>query len=322
MLFRVGGVALLIFLDVCGLALGCTPRWRCESSSTARADPLGVIWREAEASGCRFSRSSWCSSSGRRGCTPSASSAAASGKSSRRSPSSPLLTLAFGIGTGLPLLDLRHLPDGARVHRASDRPLPRELRRRHAGPLPLTGLSRRAVLVGEGEHLVRLHRTSAPAEAASSTSCSGVRHERGSRAAAPRLGSADSLRAVARRATGRRADRHRLRLRAAQLLRSSTRLTARASQVRIAPKTTELLDAARRVRPRAGRAALRAPAAGVRRHRLGRQARFDIIVSLLVLIIGLPLWLADRAARSSSRPAARSSTATGASGSGSASSGC
>ena len=66
-------------------------------------------------------------------------------------------------------------------------------------------------------------------------------------------------------------------------------------RVRIAPTTTDLLRAARRVRPGTGRAALRAPPARARRHRLVRQEIFDFGVSLLVLLIGLAAVGADRA---------------------------
>ena len=49
--------------------------------------------------------------------------------------------------------------------------------------------------------------------------------------------------------------------------------------------------AARRVRPRPGRAALRAAPACAHRRGVGVKRAFDIIVSVLVVVVGLPLWL-------------------------------
>ena len=66
--------------------------------------------------------------------------------------------------------------------------------------------------------------------------------------------------------------------------------------MRVAPTTTELLDAARRVRPGSGRAALRAAPARLRRRRLGdRSARSTSSSASVVFLVGLPLWLLDRA---------------------------
>ena len=93
-------------------------------------------------------------------------------------------------------------------------------------------------------------------------------------------------------------------------------------KVRLAPKTTELLIQRGEYVPGQGAPLfeLRPPVlAGA--DWLVKRA-FDLVVSAIVVVVGLPLWLADRARRSSSTRAGRSSTATGGSASASASSGC
>ena len=138
----------------------------------------------------------------------------------------------------------------------------------------MLGVRRRAIVVGEGEHLdhllltlgavARRHRVRVRRR--------GQRREREHAASLPLLGGVDDLRAVL--------EQHG----ADELIVTDSDYTDRqlfqiveyahrsGVKVRIAPKTTELLDPARRVRPRAGRAAVRTAAARLRRRGLGGQA--------------------------------------------------
>ena len=92
--------------------------------------------------------------------------------------------------------------------------------------------------------------------------------------------------------------------------------------MRIAPTTTELLT--QRAEYVAGQGVplfeLRPPVfAGLD---WATKRAFDIVVSALIVVVGAPVWLADRARGEARLARARSSTATGASASASASSGC
>ena len=137
--------------------------------------------------------------------------------------------------------------------------------------LHILGVRRRAIVVGEGEHLEHLLRTLGSARGGIDYEFVGVvSGERGRGPAAARRRRGPSGRA--RGAPRRRADRHRL-----GLLRPRAAPDRRAR----APLGREGADRAeddraarpaRRVRPGAGRAALRAPAAGLRGRRLGGEA--------------------------------------------------
>ena len=187
-----------------------------------------------------------------------------------------LLVLAFGARHRPRLHDLRPDPDRARAHgradrRSSARATTRQPARRSTSSACAAARSSSAraststhllrdARLRPRRHRLRVRRRRQP-EPIDGRDLPRARRARGAARGA-------------RRAPGRRADRHRLGLhRARAARRSSSTRTARGVKVRIAPKTTELLVAARRVRPGPGRAAVRAAPAGVRRHRLGGEAR-------------------------------------------------
>ena len=230
--------------------------------------------------------------------TRRASSAPASGASSRRSSSSRCSTLAFGVGTGHDFGTFGIFPTALVFTAVLDRALPRELRRRSAASAPRRSASAAArSLVGEGEHLDHLCARSAPRAAGSTTSSSAS-----SAATRPTTstcrGSATSPSCRgARRARRRRADRHRLGLSERELLEIVEEAHRRGVKVRVAPKTTELLIQRGEYVPGPGRAALRAAAAGLRRHRLGDQAHVrPRRQRRSSSSLGLPVWLAIAAA--------------------------
>ena len=171
------------------------------------------------------------------------------------------IALAFGIGTGydfttsgliptaciasaLAIGGLRAAYDSLafELERMLRRPPPRAARRRGRGP----GNCRRSASSGRG----------------SRTSSSAVRAGRESTLRRPCAPQPTAGRAILNE---RDVDEETL----LDLVETAHREGIR---VRVAPKTTELLAAARRVRARPGRAALRAAPAGARRHRLGGEA--------------------------------------------------
>ena len=87
------------------------------------------------------------------------------------------------------------------------------------------------------------------------------------------------------------------------------------AKVKIAPRTTELLLQRAEYIPGEGAPLfeLRPPALAGSEWALKRG--FDLVVSSFVIVAGLPLWARDRRSRQADARAARSSIATGASGS-------
>ncbi|HEY7693083.1 MAG TPA: sugar transferase [Gaiellaceae bacterium] len=208
-----------------------------------------------------------------------------------------LLVLAFGLGTGHDFTTFGIIPtslvltivlDG--LLRASYDAISREA-------LHVLGVRRRAIVVGEGEHLDHLLRTLGAVRGGIEYDFLGVvSNEAGSARALPRLGELDGLRAVL--------DRHPTDelivtdsdYSERQLLQIVEHAHRSGVKVRIAPKTTELLVQRAEYVPGQGVPLfeLRPPAF------LGAEwavkRAFDLVVSGLVIVVGSPLWLAIAAA--------------------------
>jgi exopolysaccharide biosynthesis polyprenyl glycosylphosphotransferase len=203
-----------------------------------------------------------------------------------------LLVLAFGVGTGHDFKTFGLIPTAlvitavlCGVFRASYDAVSREA-------LHLIGVRRRAIVVGEGEHLEHLVRTLGPVRGGIDYDFVGVV----SRAPIddldmPRLGSFESLRSVlAEHPTDELivtdsdySERDLL-----QIVEHAHRSGVK---VRIAPKTTELLVQRGEYVP--GQAVplfeLRPPVFAGTDWAVKRA--FDVVVSSLVVVVGLPVWL-------------------------------
>ena len=256
-----------------------------------------------------------------------ASSAPASARSSRRSCSWRVITLAFGIGTGYHFTTFGLFADRAVVTtaffigvlRASYEVLTRDV-------LRLSGHARRRVLVGEGEQLARLRRTLGAGPQRHSLRVPRRDRSGAARPATCRCSAAStSCRACSASTTsdelivtdGDFA-------RGASCSSSSRRRIAAASKVQDRADDDRAADCS---------APSTSPARACRSSSCARRCSpgsdwalkrgFDLVVSeRRDRRSGSPLWLADRRSRSSSPRPGRSSTATGASGSASESSGC
>ena len=283
---RVLGIASLAVLDTLGLALGLY--LALVLRSVVFGDPSSGACSGGRVRGvAAVPRSrSRCSSSGRRGCTPTRERRAGLGRdrlvararrADRRSRSgyghgydftrpglipTALVTCALAIGLLRAAYDSITLELQRLLHVRKRRAPPRR-RSRALATLRAHALRR------SGRHRVRVRRTSCR------PSVTRSRSERDSRWTRPdelilTEGDFDEAAVLEIVETAHRGG----------------------VKVRIAPKTTELLLAARRVRARPGRAAVRAAAAGARRHGLGRQARRSTSSSAsVVVLVGLPLWL-------------------------------
>ena len=185
-----------------------------------------------------------------------------------------LLVLAFGLGTGHDFQTFGLIPTALVIATVLDGLLRASYDAISREALHVLGVRRRAIVVGEGEHLDHLLRTLGSVRGGHRVRLRR-RRQRASRRRQRACRCSAASRTCAPCSTqqpDRRADRHRLRLLRA---RAAPDRRARAPRRREGADRAEddrAARPARRVRARPGRAALRAPAAGLRRHRLGGQA--------------------------------------------------
>ena len=208
-----------------------------------------------------------------------------------------LLVLAFGLGTGHDFTTFGIIPtslvltivlDG--LLRASYDAISREA-------LHVLGVRRRAIVVGEGEHLDHLLRTLGSVRGGIEYEfvgvVSGAAHPT---RALPQLGALDDLRAVLEQYPADELIVTDSDYSERQLLQIIEDAHRSAVKVRIAPKTTELLVQRAEYVPGQGVPLfeLRPPVFVGAQWAIKRA--FDLIVSALVIVVGLPLWLAIAAA--------------------------
>jgi exopolysaccharide biosynthesis polyprenyl glycosylphosphotransferase len=208
-----------------------------------------------------------------------------------------LLVLAFGLGTGHDFTTFGIIPtslvltivlDG--LLRASYDAISREA-------LHVLGVRRRAIVVGEGEHLDHLLRTLGSVRGGIEYDfvgvVSGAAHPT---RALPELGALDDLRAVLEQYPADELIVTDSDYSERQLLQIIEAAHRSAVKVRIAPKTTELLVQRAEYVPGQGVPLfeLRPPVFVGAQWAIKRA--FDLIVSALVIVVGLPLWLAIAAA--------------------------
>jgi exopolysaccharide biosynthesis polyprenyl glycosylphosphotransferase len=291
--FRVGGVACLIALDICGLALALYLALALRELYYGNTPILwGVLW-EAESEWLPFVSL----------VTVLVFSQARLYSTRERRPGFgrvvsslflvALLTFAFGVGIGHEFSTFGLIPTTAVIavvliglFRASYDVVTREI-------FHMLGIRRRAVLVGEGEHLVHLYRTLGSGRSGIDYELLGVvTGEEETDVPLPRLGSADSLRAVL---ADHRVD---------ELIVTDTEFGERellelvdqahraGVRIRIAPRTTELLTKHADFVPGQGIPLFEITPPVLVGTDWALKRGFDVAVSLLVLVVGLPLWLA------------------------------
>ena len=207
-----------------------------------------------------------------------------------------LLTIAFGLGSGHTFHTFGLAPVAVAITaaliglmRASYEVLTRDIFR-------LTGVQRRAVLVGVGEGLTRLHQTLGAGRGGIEYSFVGAVAPDSKGVDLPVLGPLESLSSILQ---SRRVDELIVTdsdFSENQLLEIVEQAHSAGVQVRIAPKTTELLTQRAEYVPGQGVPLfeLRPPVFAGTDWVVKRT--FDIVVSALVIVVGLPLWLAIAAA--------------------------
>jgi exopolysaccharide biosynthesis polyprenyl glycosylphosphotransferase len=203
-----------------------------------------------------------------------------------------LLVLAFGLGTGHDFTTFGLIPTAlvitavlGGVFRASYDAISREL-------LHWLGVRRRAIVVGEGEHLEHLLRTLGPVRGGIDYDFIGVvSRSRIDDLGVPKLGSFESLRSVLAEHPADELIVTDSDYSERDLLQIVEHAHRSGVKVRVAPKTTELLVQRGEYVP--GQSVplfeLRPPVFAGTEWAVKRA--FDIVVSSLVLVAGLPVWL-------------------------------
>jgi exopolysaccharide biosynthesis polyprenyl glycosylphosphotransferase len=293
---RVAGVACLIALDVCGLALALYAALALRELYYGNTPILwGVLW-DAESEWLPFvalvmvlvfSQARLYARRERR---------AGFGRVVSSLFLVALLTFAFGLGTGHEFSTFGLIPTTTVIaalliglFRASYDVITREIF--HA-----LGIHRRAVLAGEGEHLLHLYRTLGVDRSGIDYELLGVVSAGETDVPLPLLGGPDSLRAILAEHSidelivtdsdfGER-----------ELLEMVDQAHRSGVRVRIAPRTTELLTKHADYVPGQGIPLFELQPPVLVGTDWAIKRGFDMLVSVLVLVVGLPLWLAIAAA--------------------------
>jgi exopolysaccharide biosynthesis polyprenyl glycosylphosphotransferase len=208
-----------------------------------------------------------------------------------------LLVLAFGLGTGHNFTTFGLIPTAfalttvlTGVFRASYDAISREI-------LHVLGVRRRAIVVGEGEHLEHLLRTLGPVRGGIDYDFIGVVSATAANdLGLPRLGGFEGLRSVLAAHPADELIVTDSDYSERDLLQIVEHAHRSGVKVRIAPKTTELLVQRGEYVPGQGVPLfeLRPPVFAGTDWAIKRT--FDLVVSGLILVVGLPLWLAIAAA--------------------------
>ena len=156
----------------------------------------------------------------------------------------------------------------------------------------MAGLKRRAMLLGAGENLARLHASLGRGRGGIEYEFLGAIAPSQENVPLPVIGSIEDLPDVLGSVRPRRVDRHAdSDLDEEELLQVVRRGASRGREGADRAEDDRAAHAARGVHPRSGRAAVRASPAGLRRHGFAVKRAFDIVVSGVLIVVGLPVWL-------------------------------
>lgn len=299
---RLVSISALVFIDLSGLALGLYAALVVREFYYGHDELLwGVLW-EAETTWLPFLTLITVLVFWRAGLYATRELRAGFGRIVSSLAVVAALTLAFGLGTGHDFRTFGLLPTALvftatfiGLFRASYETVTKDFFR-------LAGIRRRAVLVGEGESLAHLHGTLGSARGGIDYEFLGAVAPSPDDVDLPVLGRLDALPGILAE--------HRVdelivadsSFDERQLLEIVEVAHRRGVKVRVAPKTTELLTQRGEYVPGQGIPLfeLRPPVFAGTDWALKRT--FDVVVSVAVVVLGLPLWLAIAAAVKLSSP--------------------
>jgi exopolysaccharide biosynthesis polyprenyl glycosylphosphotransferase len=300
--WRLGSVACLLGLDICGLALALYLALALRELYYGNTPLLwGVLW-DAESEWLPFVSLVTVLVFWQGGLYARRERRAGFGRVVSSLSVVALLTLAFGLGTGHRFSTFGLIPTTfvlaallIGLFRASYEVVTREL-------LRLMGVRRRAVVAGRGEHLLQLYRALGSGRGGIEYEFLGALSDEPLAFDFPLLGRPAELRAIlAEQAVDELivtdsdfSERELL-----DMVEQAHRLGV---HVRVAPRTTELLTKQAELVPGQGAPLLELrPPVLVGTDWLLKRS-FDLLISALVLLLGLPLWLAVAVAVKLSSP--------------------
>ena len=290
---RLGSIGMLVVLDVCGLALGLYAALTLRELVYGHSSPLwGVLW-DGVASWLPFLALITVLVFRQAGLYAPRERRSGLGRIVSSLALVALITLAFGVGTGHQFTTFGLFPTALVLTAVTVGLLRASYEAVTGDLLRLAGVRRRAVLVGEGEALARLHRVLGAARG-------GIAYEFvgsvGSARTAgvnglPVLGGLDALPEILLRYAPDELIATDANLGEERLLELVEHAHRRGVKVRVAPRTTELLVERGEYVPGQGVPLfeLHPPVFAGTDWALKRT--FDLVVSAAVLIVGLPLWL-------------------------------
>jgi exopolysaccharide biosynthesis polyprenyl glycosylphosphotransferase len=300
---RGASVVALLVLDLSGLALGLYAALALrEIVNGSRPILWGLIWRDAETKWLPFLALVLVLVFWQKGLYAERERRAGIGQIVSGLVVVAVLALAFGIGTGYHFSTFAIFPTGLvlttvliGILRASYDLVTRDIFR-------FTGLRRRAVLVGTGDNVSRLHRTLGEARGGVQYRFLGALAPSEEGIDVPLLGSVDELRHVLETYDIDELIVTDSDLDSDQLATLSDEAYRNGVKVRIAAKTTDVLTQRVEFVPGQGVPLfeLRPPTFAGTDWIVKRV--FDIAVSALVLVLGLPVWIAIAAAVKASSP--------------------
>ena len=289
---RTLSISALLVLDLCGLALGVYAALAVrEIVNGSRPILWGLIWRDAEAEWLPFLALVLALVFWQKGLYAERERRGGIGQIVSSLAVVAVLALAFGVGTGYHFSTFAIFPTALLFTtvligtlRASYDLVTRDIFR-------LTGLKRRAVLVGAGESLAHLHATLGRGRGGMEYQFLGAIAPSQEQVPLPVIGSFEELPRVLESYDVDELIVTDSDLDAEQLLRLSDEAHRGGVKVRIAARTTELLT--QRVEYVPGQGVplfeLRPPAFAGTDWTVKRA--FDLVVSAFVVVAGLPLWL-------------------------------
>jgi exopolysaccharide biosynthesis polyprenyl glycosylphosphotransferase len=294
--FRVGSIVSLVSLDVCGLGLALYGALTLRELYYGHSPILwGLLW-DAETNWLPFVTLVTVLVFWQGGLYSSREYRAGFGRVVSSLVIVALLTLAFGLGTGHNFATFGLIPTTVLLaalciglFRASYDLMTRDL-------LKLLGVRRRAVLAGQGEHLLHLYRTLGSGRSGIEYDFVGAVTDSPGGGALPSLGRVAELRAILAEHDVDELIVTDSDFEERQLLEMVDQAHRAGVRVLVAPKTTELLTQRADYVPGQGYPLfeLRPPVFVGTDWAIKRI--FDVAVSSAVLVLGLPLWLVIAAA--------------------------